>query len=53
LLKNSLEGNCHTYLLCCIAPSFDNYFETLSTLRFGDRARAISNNPVIIDKGVE
>ena len=47
LLKNSLGGNCHTYMLCCIAPGIDSYAETLSTLRYGDRVRRISNHPVI------
>jgi hypothetical protein len=53
LLKNSLGGSCHNYMLCCIGPSFNNYDETLSTLRFADRVRGISNNAVTSGKGVE
>ena len=53
VLQNALGGNCHTYLLCTITPGINSYDETLSTLRFGDRARKIFNNPIINEKSVE
>ena len=33
LLKDSLGGNCHTYMVACVWPHADHGWETLSTLR--------------------
>lgn len=34
-------------MISAISPSSDNYEETLSTLRYADRAKRIVNNPVV------
>lgn len=34
-------------MISTISPSFDNYEETLSTLRYADRAKRIINNAVV------
>lgn len=34
-------------MLATMSPSSDNYEETLSTLRYADRAKAIVNRPII------
>lgn len=44
LLQDSLGGNCRTTLVICCSPSSWNGEETLSTLRFGNRAKSIKNN---------
>jgi len=41
LLENALGGNSNTALLITCSPSPDNFSETLSTLRFGSRAKSI------------
>lgn len=47
LLKDSLGGNSKTYLVANVSPSGLCYGETLSTLRFADRAKMIKNNAVL------
>ncbi|KPI88786.1 putative kinesin heavy chain [Leptomonas seymouri] len=47
ILKDSLGGNSHTALVICCSPSPYNALETLSTLRFGARAKAIENKAVV------
>ncbi|KAL3981516.1 Kinesin motor domain family protein [Acanthocheilonema viteae] len=47
LLKDSLGGNMKTIMVACISPSSDNYDETLSTLRYANRAKNIKNKPKI------
>lgn len=47
LLKNSLGGNARTTLIVNCSPNSVNALETLSTLRFGDRASRIKNKPVV------
>lgn len=46
-MKDSIGGNSKTVMVSTISPSFDNYEETLSTLRYADRAKRIVNNAVI------
>ena len=41
ILMSSLGGNCRTSLLLAASPSHDNCAETISTLRFGERAKKI------------
>ena len=41
MLQQSLGGNCKTALVVACSPHDDNSAETLSTLRFGQRAKAI------------
>lgn len=47
LLKDSLGGNSKTVMVTTISTAYDNYDETLSTLRYADRAKRIVNNAVI------
>ncbi|KAG5469540.1 hypothetical protein LSCM1_02763 [Leishmania martiniquensis] len=41
LLKESLGGNSKTFMIATVSPSGDSYDESLSTLRYADRAKAI------------
>ncbi|KAM4028198.1 kinesin-like protein KIF13A isoform 2-T2 [Anomaloglossus baeobatrachus] len=47
LLKDNLGGNSKTAMLATISPAADNYEETLSTLRYADRAKRIVNHAVV------
>lgn len=47
LLKQSLGGNSKTSIIATVDPGLKSYGETLSTLRFADRAKMIRNNAVI------
>ncbi|XP_059351107.1 osmotic avoidance abnormal protein 3-like isoform X1 [Daphnia carinata] len=47
LLQDSLGGNTKTLMIACISPADDNYDETLSTLRYANRAKNIQNRPRI------
>ncbi|CAJ0938025.1 unnamed protein product, partial [Mesorhabditis belari] len=47
LLKDNLGGNSRTVMIATISPAADNYEETLSTLRYADRAKKIVNHAVI------
>ncbi|XP_018570994.1 chromosome-associated kinesin KIF4 [Anoplophora glabripennis] len=47
LLKDSLGGNSITLMIACVSPADYNFEETLSTLRYADRARKIKNKPIV------
>ncbi|GER27848.1 phragmoplast-associated kinesin-related protein [Striga asiatica] len=47
LLQESLGGNAKLAMICAISPSQSCKSETLSTLRFAQRAKAIKNKAVI------
>ncbi|XP_029595928.1 kinesin-like protein KIF16B isoform X9 [Salmo trutta] len=47
LLKDSLGGNSKTIMIATISPADVNYGETLSTLRYANRAKNIINKPTI------
>mmetsp|Transcript_19 Transcript_19/g.32 ORF Transcript_19/g.32 Transcript_19/m.32 type:complete len:797 (-) Transcript_19:150-2540(-) len=47
MLQESLGGNARTWLVINVSPSSFNAQETLSTLRFGSRAKAIQNKAVV------
>ena len=47
LLQDSLGGNSHTLMIACVSPADYNIEETLSTLRYADRARKIKNKPIV------
>ncbi|GLD99392.1 hypothetical protein PINS_up008111 [Pythium insidiosum] len=47
LLQDALGGNSETTLLVCASCSSYNAEETLSTLRFGSRAKNIKNKPKV------
>lgn len=46
LLQDSLGGNSKTIMIANIGPASSNYEETLTTLRYAHRAKAINNKPV-------
>ena len=45
--QDNLGGNSRTVMVATISPSADNYEETLSTLRYADRAKRIVNHAVV------
>lgn len=47
LLQDSLGGNVKTCMIANISPSASSYEETLSTLRYADRAKRIKNQPKV------
>ncbi|XP_041841504.1 kinesin-like protein KIF13B isoform X1 [Melanotaenia boesemani] len=47
LLKDCLGGNSRTAMVATVSPAADNYEETLSTLRYADRAKNIINHAVV------
>lgn len=47
LLRDSLGGNSLTYIIACVSPAGDSFGETLSTLKFAQRAKLIKNKAVI------
>ncbi|XP_067012385.2 kinesin-like protein Klp98A [Anabrus simplex] len=47
LLKDSLGGNSKTIMIAAVSPADCNYGETLSTLRYANRAKNIINKPTI------
>merc|ERR1719225_1622045 len=47
LLKDSLGGNSKTIMIATISPAEVNHGETLSTLRYANRAKNIINKPTI------
>lgn len=47
LLQDSLGGNTRTLMVACLSPADNNYEETLSTLRYANRAKSIQNRPQI------
>lgn len=47
LLQNALGGSSKTVMICAISPASSNYEETLSTLRYADRAKRIKNTATV------
>ena len=47
LLKDSLGGNSRTIMITTISPAEVNYAETLSALRYANRAKNIINRPTV------
>lgn len=47
LLQNCLGGNSKTVMVAALSPASLNYAETLSTLRYADRAKQIRNRAVV------
>ena len=47
LLQDSLGGNTKTVMVAALGPADYNYEETLSTLRYADRAKQIKNKAVV------
>jgi len=47
ILSSALGGNSKTVMICAISPASANYEETLSTLRYADRAKKIKNHATV------
>ncbi len=47
LLEDSLGGNCKTTMMAMVSPSYTCFSETLSSLKFANRAKNIKNNAKI------
>ncbi|CAG9315544.1 unnamed protein product [Blepharisma stoltei] len=47
LLEDSLGGNCITTMMAMVSPSNDSFGESLSTVKFANRAKNIKNAPRI------
>eukprot|EP00930_Biecheleria_cincta_P072901 TRINITY_DN60242_c0_g1_i1.p1 TRINITY_DN60242_c0_g1~~TRINITY_DN60242_c0_g1_i1.p1 ORF type:complete len:471 (+),score=83.74 TRINITY_DN60242_c0_g1_i1:53-1465(+) len=47
LLQDSLGGNSYTVMICNVSPAKINAEETLSSLRFAERAKKIENKAVV------
>ncbi|KAL8576237.1 hypothetical protein ACOMHN_006160 [Nucella lapillus] len=47
LLQNALGGNSKTVMIAALSPADINYEETLSTLRFADRAKQIKTTAIV------
>lgn len=47
LLQDSLGGNTKTVMIAALSPADYNYDESLSTLRYAQRAKSIKNKPRI------
>lgn len=46
-MQECLGGNSKTVMIATVSPAADNYEESLSTLRYADRAKRIVNHAVI------
>ena len=47
ILQNALGGNSKTIMVCAISPASINCEESMSTLRYADRAKKIQNKAVV------
>ncbi|KAF8061925.1 Kif3c [Scenedesmus sp. PABB004] len=47
ILEDSLGGNCKTTMMCMISPAMEAFAESLSTLKFANRAKNIKNQAVV------
>lgn len=45
ILQNTFGGNSRTAMVIATSPAEENYRETLSSLRFGDRTQSVRNAP--------
>ena len=45
--QDNLGGNSKTVMVATVSPSADNFEETLSTLRYADRAKRIVNHAIV------
>ena len=53
LLQDSLGGNAITYMIACVTPAEFHLSETMNTLQYAEKARAIQSKPQIqqVDEG--
>eukprot|EP00877_Chromochloris_zofingiensis_P011298 jgi/Chrzof1/6421/Cz18g10030.t1 len=47
ILEDSLGGNCKTTMMCMISPAMEAFSESLSTLKFANRAKNIKNQAIV------
>lgn len=47
ILQDSLGGNAITYMIACVTPAEFHLSETLNTVQYAQRARAIQSKPMI------
>ncbi|OHT00990.1 hypothetical protein TRFO_32156 [Tritrichomonas foetus] len=47
ILRDSLGGNARTMMIAAIGPADYNFMETMSTLRYAERAKKIENKPKV------
>jgi len=47
LLEDSLGGNCKTTMMVMVSPAPEAYGESLSSLKFANRAKNIKNTALI------
>ena len=47
LLQDSLGGNTKTVMIAALSPANYNFEETMSTLRYANRAKQIKNKPKV------
>lgn len=47
LLEDSLGGNCKTTMMAMIGPALESFHESISTLKFANRAKHIKNKATI------
>jgi hypothetical protein len=52
-LKNALGGNSKTIMIAALSPADINFDETLSTLRYADRAKQIKNSTSVNEDPTE
>lgn len=43
ILEDSLGGNCKTTMMAMVSPALEAFLESLSTLKFANRAKRIKN----------
>eukprot|EP00163_Fabomonas_tropica_P030973 TRINITY_DN720_c0_g1_i4.p1 TRINITY_DN720_c0_g1~~TRINITY_DN720_c0_g1_i4.p1 ORF type:complete len:1166 (+),score=530.39 TRINITY_DN720_c0_g1_i4:51-3500(+) len=53
ILQDALGGNSKTIMIAALSPADINYEETLSTLRYADRAKKIKNKAVVNENPTE
>jgi hypothetical protein len=47
LLSNSFLGRSKTLMIACVSPASSNAAETISTLRFADRAKHVKTRGLV------
>ena len=52
LLRDSLGGNSRTFLVATVSPCDEQFGESLSTLKFSQRAKMITNTAVVNEEAV-
>eukprot|EP00401_Gymnodinium_catenatum_P024655 CAMPEP_0117604008 /NCGR_PEP_ID=MMETSP0784-20121206/78460_1 /TAXON_ID=39447 /ORGANISM="" /LENGTH=846 /DNA_ID=CAMNT_0005407015 /DNA_START=1 /DNA_END=2538 /DNA_ORIENTATION=+ len=53
LLQNALGGSSKTIMICALSPASTNYEDTLSTLRYANRAKKVKTTAVVNDNPKE